>query len=66
MRAVDAEHVGIKHGDFYARRFVDALGLGPAGGVVRASMVHYNTVDEVDRLIAALEPALSRAAAPAG
>ena len=27
-------------------------------GVVRVSMVHYNTLDEVDRLIAALEPTL--------
>jgi cysteine desulfurase family protein (TIGR01976 family) len=58
VRAVDPQKIGIKHGDFYARRLIDALGLGPRGGVVRASMVHYNTVDEVDRLIAALEPAL--------
>jgi cysteine desulfurase family protein (TIGR01976 family) len=59
VRAVDAERIGIKHGDFYARRLIDALGLAPVGGVVRVSMVHYNRVDEVDRLIAALEPALA-------
>ena len=35
-----------------------SLGLAPMNGVIRASMVHYNTVGEVDRLIAALERAL--------
>jgi selenocysteine lyase/cysteine desulfurase len=30
---------------------IDSLGLGPSNGVVRVSMVHYNTADEVDRLI---------------
>ncbi|MGZ3441353.1 MAG: aminotransferase class V-fold PLP-dependent enzyme [Polyangia bacterium] len=64
VRAVDAHRIGIKHGDFYARRLVDRLGLGARGGVVRASMVHYNTIDEVDRLCAVLEPILT--AAPAG
>lgn len=47
--------VGIKAGHFYAKRLVDALGV-PA--VVRASLVHYNTAAEVDRLIAALDEAL--------
>ena len=63
VRAVDAERIGIKHGDFYARRLVDRLGLGPQGGVVRASMVHYNTLDEMQRLCAALEPILTAARA---
>jgi len=63
VRAVDAERIGIKHGDFYARRLVDRLGLGARGGVVRASMVHYNTSDEIDRLCAALEPILTAARA---
>jgi selenocysteine lyase/cysteine desulfurase len=59
VRAVDAERIGIKHGDFYARRLVDRLGLAARGGVIRASMVHYNTVDEVDRLCAILQPILT-------
>lgn len=66
VRAVDPHRVGIKAGDFYARRLVDALGLGPRGGVARVSMVHYNTVDEVDRLIAALGPALRPTPTPGG
>ncbi|MCU1282868.1 MAG: cysteine desulfurase family protein [bacterium] len=63
VHAVDAQRIGIKHGDFYARRLVDRLGLGPRGGVVRASMVHYNTIEEVDRLCAVLEPILTTARA---
>ncbi|EAS50143.1 putative aminotransferase [Aurantimonas manganoxydans SI85-9A1] len=55
---VDPHMIGIRHGDFYAKRLILDLGLAPQNGVVRVSMVHYNTLDEVDRLIAALEPAL--------
>jgi cysteine desulfurase family protein (TIGR01976 family) len=52
---LDQEHVAIRWGDFYARRAIDALGLGERGGVVRVSMVHYNTEDEVTRLIETLD-----------
>jgi cysteine desulfurase family protein (TIGR01976 family) len=55
---LDQEHVAIRWGDFYARRAIGALGLGDRGGVVRASMVHYNTIDEVERLIQALDRAI--------
>ncbi|HEU4405768.1 MAG TPA: aminotransferase class V-fold PLP-dependent enzyme [Polyangiaceae bacterium] len=54
---VDEARVAVRHGDFYAPRLVERLGLGPQGGVVRASMVHYNTEAEVDRLLEALEAA---------
>ena len=58
-----------KHDDFFrdfrgdtvhpsTLNLIDDLGLMAKGGVVRVSMVHYNTQDEVDRLIAALEPKL--------
>jgi selenocysteine lyase/cysteine desulfurase len=42
------------HGNFYALEFSEALGLEP-DGMVRIGMVHYNTVDEVERLLFALE-----------
>ena len=58
VEAVDAAKIGIRFGDFYAKRIVEEHGLTKTDGVVRVSMVHYNTLDEVDRLIAALEPAL--------
>lgn len=47
--------VAIGAGDFYAARLIDALGLRGQGGVVRCSMVHYNTAAEVDRLIDGLD-----------
>jgi len=58
VRAVDPHGIGIRHGDFYAKGLVHALGLAERGGVIRVSMVHYNTEDEVDRLVDALRPAL--------
>ncbi|MDE0390486.1 MAG: aminotransferase class V-fold PLP-dependent enzyme [Rhodospirillales bacterium] len=57
-RAVSAHEVAIGAGDFYAARCIEALDLAGQGGVVRASMVHYNTVGEVDRLIRALDEAI--------
>lgn len=50
-RALEADKVAVRHGDFYARRIVETFGLDPQDGVIRASMVHYNTLEEVDRLI---------------
>lgn len=52
---VDPHYIGIRYGDFYAKRLIESLGLASQGGVVRVSMVHYNTLEEVDRLIAAFE-----------
>ncbi len=49
--------IGIGTGDFYARRCIDALDLGPAG-VLRVSMVHYNSADEVTALIRVLDELL--------
>lgn len=50
---------GFRWGAFYSNRLVnETLGL-EKDGVVRVSMVHYNTVDEVNAFIAALDKALS-------
>lgn len=55
VRHIDAKSIGIRFGDFHSRRLVQHLGLlEPHNGVVRVSMVHYNTVDEIDRLIEGL------------
>jgi len=51
----DEVRIGIRFGDFYARHLIDQLGLAAQNGVVRVSMVHYNTADEVDRLIRVLD-----------
>ena len=58
VAAVDRHAIGIRHGDFHSRRLVEALGLADRSGVVRVSLVHYNTLDEVDRLVEALDEAL--------
>ena len=55
VRHVDGHGIGIRFGDFYAKRLIDALGLQGQGGVVRVSMAHYNTLDEIDRLIRAFD-----------
>jgi cysteine desulfurase family protein (TIGR01976 family) len=57
VRSIDDAKVGIRHGDFHSRRLAEALDLGSAGAL-RVSMVHYNTIAEVDRLIVALEQSL--------
>ena len=51
VRHVDQFRIGIRFGDFYARRLIEALGLDAQGGVVRVSIAHYNTAQEIDRLI---------------
>ncbi len=55
---VDRSGIAIRSGHMYAHRLCEALGLDPADGVVRVSLVHYNTVEEIDRLIDVLEEAL--------
>ncbi|MBD3415119.1 MAG: cysteine desulfurase-like protein [Candidatus Aminicenantes bacterium] len=52
---VDKHKIGIRYGHFYAKRLIDALDLDKKNGVVRVSMVHYNTLEEVDRLIQVLD-----------
>ncbi len=53
--ALADEQIGTGYGDFYARRLVEALGIDPVRGVLRCSLVHYNTAEEVGRLVEALD-----------
>src|SRR5712664_380985 len=41
-------------GNFYALSLSERLGVEQHGGVLRVGLVHYNTAEEVDRLLAAL------------
>ncbi|WP_166534710.1 cysteine desulfurase-like protein [Blastococcus xanthinilyticus] len=41
-------------GDFYARELFDALGVNDDGGAVRLGLMHYNTADEVGRIVDAV------------
>jgi cysteine desulfurase family protein (TIGR01976 family) len=53
-RQLAACEIAVWDGDYYAVEVMSRLGLQPEGAV-RAGFVHYNTADEVDRLLAALE-----------
>ena len=55
---LDEQNIAIRWGHFYAHRFCTRFGLHANDGVVRASMVHYNSPAEVTRLIEALDAVL--------
>ena len=46
-----AHKIGIFADDFYAARCIDALGARPRNGVIRVSLAHYNSPEDVGRLI---------------
>ena len=46
---------GVNYGDLYAARIVDWLGLRGGGGVIRSSLCHYNTIDEIERFLETLK-----------
>jgi cysteine desulfurase family protein (TIGR01976 family) len=48
-----ARDIAVWHGDYYAVEIMRLLGL-EGTGAVRAGFVHYNTAEEVDRLLSAL------------
>jgi cysteine desulfurase family protein (TIGR01976 family) len=47
------ENIAVWHGNYYAVEVMRRLGLEPEGAV-RAGIVHYNTAEELDRLLGAL------------
>jgi len=48
--------IGVRNGHFYAFRCLRALGIDdPQEGVIRISIVHYNTQDELQRLVEGLK-----------
>jgi len=55
---VDRSSVAIRHGHMYAYHLCEDAGLDPDDGVVRVSLVHYNTPDEIERLIEVLDGAM--------
>jgi len=51
----DVANIGIRFGNMYAYRLCKAIGIDPDPGVVRVSMVHYNTPDEIDALLRVMD-----------
>jgi len=54
-RRLGERGLAVWHGNYYALEVMKRLGLEASGGAVRAGIVHYNTAEEVDRLLAELE-----------
>ena len=48
-------NIGIRDGHMYAPRLMHRLNLPVATGAVRVSLVHYNTVDEIQKLAEVLK-----------
>ena len=53
--AAREDSVAIRNGNMYGVRLCEDLGIEAGEGVVRVSLAHYNTEDEVERLVLALE-----------
>jgi cysteine desulfurase family protein (TIGR01976 family) len=55
-----AEHLAARRiyawsGNFYALELTERLGMESDGGLLRLGLVHYNTADEIERLMRALD-----------
>ena len=61
--ALGRDGIATWDGDFYATGLIERLGLAKSGGVLRIGLVHYNTAEEVDRLLESLERIAAGAAA---
>jgi selenocysteine lyase/cysteine desulfurase len=54
-----AKHLGDRgiftwDGNYYALNLTERLGVEQKGGLLRIGIVHYNTTEEIDRLLGAL------------
>jgi cysteine desulfurase family protein (TIGR01976 family) len=54
-RRLGERGLAVWHGNYYALEVMKRLGLEDSGGAVRVGFVHYNTAEEVDRLLGELE-----------
>jgi selenocysteine lyase/cysteine desulfurase len=52
---LNANNIATRNDNFYAWRCLKALGIDVNDGVIRISMVHYNSKKETDLLLKALE-----------
>ena len=59
-KRANESNLGIRYGHFYAPRLARRVGLDPHDGVVRTSMVHYSSPEEVSALIDHFEAQLAK------
>jgi cysteine desulfurase family protein (TIGR01976 family) len=55
-----AQNIFVWDGNYYAVEVVERLGLAQHGGMVRVGPVHYNTPQEIDRLLQAVDDLAAR------
>jgi selenocysteine lyase/cysteine desulfurase len=53
--ALAAENIFAWNGNFYGLEISERLGVESSGGLLRIGLVHYNTVEEVDKCLRVLE-----------
>jgi cysteine desulfurase family protein (TIGR01976 family) len=53
-RSLAEKEIFVRDGHMYSPRVFRSLGLDESKGAVRASLVHYNRIEEIDRLMEAL------------
>ncbi len=54
-----ALNIAVQSGSFYAWRCLKAMGINPNEGVLRISLAHFNTANEIRKLCTALDRTLS-------
>ena len=52
-------NIGTESGNFYAHRLMTDLGVDPDDGAVRISLVHYSSGKEVEKILTAMDAALT-------
>ena len=57
--AMERAGIGIRDGHMYAPRLMKRLGLSMDTGCLRVSLVHYNTIAEIERFAGVLADTLS-------
>jgi cysteine desulfurase family protein (TIGR01976 family) len=50
-----ARGIGVRDGNMYSPRLLRRMGIPAESGAVRASLVHYNTVEEIDKFAGVLQ-----------
>jgi cysteine desulfurase family protein (TIGR01976 family) len=53
-----SRQIGMRAGNMYSVRLCESLGIDPDDGVARVSLLHYNSAEEIERCIAALDEIL--------
>jgi cysteine desulfurase family protein (TIGR01976 family) len=56
---IQDHNIGCESSNFYAHRLITDLGIEPEDGVVRISLVHYSSEEEVDKILLALDASMS-------